>query len=376
MIEVLLKLGGLQAFILIFLLVRKRTNNSANKILAVLVFLLGFSSVIYSFNTLEFYLQYPHFIRVIWGIPLLFGPLIYFYIKRLINKEAYDTQVLLHFLPYIFNLIFLLPFFIQSAEKKIQILDYFTASITGGTDYYYYYNFFLKVIISLISIWYVKKSLKIVHHHRNNLLDEYSNTEKIRLDWLRDILYCFLATSIVFIIVSLINHGDRYPQFDYNVYYYLVLFVLIYIISYKALSQPQIINFEQFHLLKQKKNTPTEFKDKMQSSKKAALLKTFMTSDKPYLNGELTASELAVMLQVSRHELSELLNRHLNRNFYDFINDYRVAEFKHRLGDQKNEHLTLLGIAYDSGFNSKTTFNTIFKDRTGLTPSQYKKSLK
>ena len=94
---------------------------------------------------------------------------------------------------------------------------------------------------------------------------------------------------------------------------------------------------------------------------------------KPFLNGELTASELADELEMSRHQLSQILNYQLGLNFYDFINEYRVEEFKSRLKLSENNNLTLLGIAYDSGFNSKTTFNTIFKKVTGLTPSQYKK---
>lgn len=376
MIEVLLKLGGLQAFILVFLLIKKKGNDSANKTLAILVFLLGASSLMYSFNTVEFYLQNPHFIRADWGIPLLFGPLIYFYTKNLINKEEHEKQVILHFLPYTLNLLILFPFFIRSAEYKIQILNYFTSSITDGTDYYLYYNYFLKIIISVISIWYARKSLNIVYHHRDNLLNEYSNTEIIRLDWLREFLYCFLVASVVFVTVSLLSYGDRYPRFDYNIFYYLILFVLIYIISYKALSQPQIINFEQFKLVKKEISKPVLSKESLQSSEKAALLKTFMVTNKPYLDGELTASVLAKMLDISRHELSDLLNNHIHQKFYDFINGYRVVEFKSRLDDIENEHLTLLAIAYDSGFNSKTTFNTIFKKVTGSTPSQYKKRLK
>ena len=89
----------------------------------------------------------------------------------------------------------------------------------------------------------------------------------------------------------------------------------------------------------------------------------------------MTASELAKGLQMSRHQLSQVLNEQLGKNFYDFINEYRVEEFKSRIQLPENNHLTLLGVAFDSGFNSKTTFNTIFKKTTGLTPSDYKKTI-
>lgn len=378
MINLLLKFGGLQALLLVVFLVRKKANNKANKILVLLVFLLGFSCVVYSFNNLDFYIQFPHFIRIDWGIPLLFGPLIYLYTKRLLNKEKSQEKDSLHFLPYFINVVVLIPFFIKPSEKKIQILDYFTASITGGTDYYSFYNFLLKLIISIVSISYAYNSIKIVQNYKDKLLSEYSSTEKLRLDWLRDFLYCFMLLSVAFAIISLITYGDRYPQFDYFIYYYLFVFLLIYIVSYKAYSQPQIVDFHDSNTIREEKikHKPKSFDSNVKSFEQVELIKRFMINSKPYLIGELTASELAKMLSISRHELSQLLNNHLNQNFYDFINEHRISEFKTRIEMPENNHLTLLGVAFDSGFNSKTTFNTIFKKSTGLTPSQYKKSIK
>ena len=100
-----------------------------------------------------------------------------------------------------------------------------------------------------------------------------------------------------------------------------------------------------------------------------------METDKPYLNSELTLRELAGKLSMSTHNLSEILNTRLNQNFYDFINRYRVEEVKRRLAENESEKYNLIAIAFDSGFNSKSAFNTIFKKQTGTTPSQYRKQL-
>lgn len=373
MIDILLKLGAFQSILLAVLLFRKKTNNKANLVLAALVFLFGISCLFYSFNNIETFLQLPHLIRLDWGLPLLFGPLIYIYTLSLVYKKKRAESCYPHFIPYLINLVILAPFFIKSSEEKIQILDYFTASITSGTDYYSYYGFVLRLAISGISLYYAFKSLRIINVYKNNSLHEYSNTDKIKLKWLQFVMYSFMLLSILFIVVSIFTFGDRYPQFDYNVYYFLFIFILIYILSYKTLSQPELINFN-FDF---KTSSETKVvKEIFETTEQARNLQVYMIDEKPYLSGELTATALAKSLNLSRHQLSNILNKQLGKNFYDYINELRAEEFKRRITLKENQNLTLLAIAFDSGFNSKTTFNTIFKKITGLTPSQYKKSIK
>jgi AraC-like DNA-binding protein len=100
-------------------------------------------------------------------------------------------------------------------------------------------------------------------------------------------------------------------------------------------------------------------------------LTRLMEEEKPYLDGELTLQELSDKLGITKHHLTQILNTKLIRNFYAFVNEYRIEEVKRRLADPKNRNLKIMSIAYDSGFNSKTSFNTIFKNHTGMTPSEY-----
>jgi AraC-like DNA-binding protein len=103
-------------------------------------------------------------------------------------------------------------------------------------------------------------------------------------------------------------------------------------------------------------------------------LQNFMKVEQPYINGKLSLKELAEPLDVSQNHLSQVINENLNKNFFDFVNGYRVDLVKEKMLDSSNKNITLLGIAYDSGFNSKSSFNSVFKKSTGLTPSQYLKS--
>lgn len=99
-----------------------------------------------------------------------------------------------------------------------------------------------------------------------------------------------------------------------------------------------------------------------------------METERPYLDEELSLQKLSLLVNISTHRLSEVINQDLNTNFYRLINAYRVEEVKRKLKNPEFDKYSILGIAFESGFNSKSTFNKIFKEETGMTPSAFKKS--
>ena len=100
----------------------------------------------------------------------------------------------------------------------------------------------------------------------------------------------------------------------------------------------------------------------------------YLESEKPYLNNELSLKNIAGHLEISPHQLSQIINTGSNRNFYDLINSYRIEETRRLLTDPSKQDLTIIDIAYEVGFNSKSAFNNAFKKYTNMTPSQYKES--
>ncbi|MEL6924888.1 MAG: helix-turn-helix domain-containing protein, partial [Bacteroidota bacterium] len=105
-------------------------------------------------------------------------------------------------------------------------------------------------------------------------------------------------------------------------------------------------------------------------------LSGLMQREQPYLDPNLSLRSLAAQLQLPPNHLSQLLNEGFDKNFAEYVNDFRLAAFKQLAADPANSHLTLLALAYESGFNSKTVFNTYFRKRMGMTPSAYLKNLK
>ena len=117
-------------------------------------------------------------------------------------------------------------------------------------------------------------------------------------------------------------------------------------------------------------NDPKEIEDLKQKLQQA------FEVDELYKEETITLREVAKRIDTTDKKLSELINTELQSNFYEYVNGFRVEAFKQRVQKGDAKDLTLLAIAYESGFNSKATFNRIFKQYTGLTPSQYKKEIK
>src|SRR5579859_2763745 len=116
--------------------------------------------------------------------------------------------------------------------------------------------------------------------------------------------------------------------------------------------------------------------DRSDARDKGRRLKEAVAANRLYEDAELTLTTLAVKLKIHPHDLSRIINMGLEKNFSDFINEFRVRDIARKMADPAYDRVTLLGIAYESGFNSKTTFNRVFKEMTGKTPVEYKNSLK
>lgn len=370
-ITIILQLGGIQACIMAVILLYQKKNINANRTLSMLLFLIGVTCILYAFNTLEFYLAFPHLIRMAWGLPLLFGPLLFLYTKAMTNPETKTSRAdVLHGLPFVVNMIILMPFYLKSAEEKIQSLDYFTASITAGTDHYAPYYYILQFVIIGIGVSYGFRSLKLLEIHQRSLLSEFSEIQSKKVQWLRQLIGMFITLFLCLIFLNIRAAFDRYANFDYQVFFYLGTAILVYVMSFKTFNQPQL------HALPidEHSNTVAVKPDvKVSLGSKGKELLELMLAEKPYLDCDLSATQLSELLSISRHQLSDIINKEVGKNFYDFINEYRVNEVKLRIVDIKNTNLTFLAIAYDSGFNSKSSFNAAFKKLTGLTPSQFKK---
>ncbi|MFE3870429.1 helix-turn-helix domain-containing protein [Flavobacterium sp. ZS1P70] len=183
------------------------------------------------------------------------------------------------------------------------------------------------------------------------------------------ILFVFLFINDIFMIVGL-SELPFFNEQNFNSYLLLVVAFLFYFIAFKLFNNAK----EILPTTEISKYKNSKLNEEMINNYKTDLIYS-MEKDKLYLNGKLSIQDVSEKLNIPRQYISEVLNEHMNTNFQDFINEYRVEEFIKRLKNDQNNQFTLLGIATDVGFNSKSSFNAIFKKFKGLTPTQFKKNL-
>jgi AraC-like DNA-binding protein len=213
-------------------------------------------------------------------------------------------------------------------------------------------------------------SLHVLRRYQKQLKNEYSSIHRINLSWLQLILYCFIAGWLSDVARYFINQFAVRLPFDYGPIPLIAFFIFFNIIFYRGWTQPQV-----FTCFEEKAKYQTSNLTKEEAERYLKQIADHMERQKPFLKMELTLKDLSEELGIPHRHLSQILNENLNQNFYDFIGRYRIEESKRMLLESGATRKTVLEIIYEVGFNSKSSFNAAFKKYTGVTPSQFKKSV-
>ncbi len=222
---------------------------------------------------------------------------------------------------------------------------------------------YLSIALILIqALFYTLLSYITIRKHQRKIQQFSSNTEGINLNWLEYIILVLLIVNIIYVLYNLF-----YDPKSLNFFINAVFLVVIYFVAYYSLKQKEIYPVEEQQrneLISIDADSDTEeVKRKLISDEELLKIKTqlenIMVLQEPYLDSELNLIKLAEMLSVSTHHLSYVINTGFNKNFFQYVNEFRVEYAKILL--KTDSKLSILGIAYESGFNSKTSFNTTFK---------------
>ena len=357
-----------------FLLLRKGVlySNKASKWLSFLLFLcamyiapymLGYAGWYSKKNTSEILFFIP-FMQV-----LLIGPVIYFYTKSLLNPSfKISKKEWYHLIPAIAYLIYSLIIFIT--DKLILDEFYFYAD-GRDKDLKMWYQ-----LVGFASIlFYLIKSLQKYKLYKKVIFDTVSYADSILFKWIQNFLFAFLILIILRILFFIFN--EQWAEFGSHFWYFLSFaFVSFYISlngyenaikSSAIIGQKITTNF----LPQEEQNTYKNIDIDFWKTKILQLIEV----EKIYENPKLTLSDVSKLLETNTKIVSNSINSGFEMNFNDFINQYRIEAVKEKLVNGDHKTTTLLGIAFDCGFNSKATFNRAFKKSTSVSPKEFLKNL-
>ncbi len=369
--EAILYIGIAQTFFAGILIAVKKPTVYANQILSAWLFIICTEMIIVLINETLVEL-YP--IKI---LPYTYGPLLMLYAKWMTTERPrFDLKYLWHFAPFF---IFLIASLIFIDERVMSGTDGFLV-IDSFVSFRIVYAITFFVSITAYSV----ATFVIINRHQKRLKELVSYTSgKITLQWLLGLSITFYTGYVLMFIFGGIDIMVGFMPFDPYEISFIGLTLLTFLFGVFGFQQPAI--FEEvvrFKALEPESPQELDLKKYQRSGLKQGdvadnvnKIRKYMVIEKPYLNRELTIYDLSDQLKIPRHILSELINEHMGKNFYHLINDYRVNEVKERMKREDLKQLTILAIAFDSGFNSKSSFNTIFKEKTGQTPSEYLKTL-
>ncbi|WP_294297475.1 AraC family transcriptional regulator [uncultured Chryseobacterium sp.] len=228
--------------------------------------------------------------------------------------------------------------------------------------------------MAVVPMVYIVLCFSALKRYQRLLPEYYSFSEKINLNWLK---YTLISLITLFIIIySIIFISTRFHFISLNKTFTVVAAIqsifLLFLIFF-SIRQSLIIGYTV--IPEQAESTPPKYvKPDEKLDELAKQLLIYMEDQKPHLAEELSLYTLAKDLNISANLLSQIINQNLGTNFYKFINSYRLKEVKKMLKDPSFHQYSILGIAFEAGFNSKSTFNKIFKEETGMTPSEFRRS--
>ncbi|MDR4953350.1 helix-turn-helix domain-containing protein [Chryseobacterium sp. ES2] len=343
------------------LILGKRKKIKADYVLAVWFLIIGIHLILFMLFFSGSYVKYPYFLGFEVIFPFIHGPMLYVYVLCVTGRNPGVKTALLHGIPVLMICILLSPLLMLSPWDKL-------ASYQNGNNGCKSLSKVIKYLMILSGIVYVVLSLLAVRKYTKGISSQYSNTEKINLNWLY-----YLIAGIAFIWIAVVIRNDIL------IFSIVVLFIVV--AAYFGISRVGILDLpvsidmtedkEHDHeMVKYQKNSPGD--EAIQSIYEKLVYK--MEHEKLYKDPELNLNNIAKVLEIHPNVLSQVINSMEQKNFYDYINRQRIEEFKRTVVLQENQKYTILSLAFECGFNSKTSFNRNFKKYMNCSPTEFLKS--
>ncbi len=356
----------------LFLLTVKSIKNKANIFLGIYVLSISVYLIQGFLYRADLMSSLPHFVHLRSFYEASAGALIYLYVRACTEKDFQMKPILwLHFLPLVLFLIIKIPLFLTTGEEKLAYFIDFFVNYTVKPDPIH------SIATALLAFVYFILSIRLIQQYKKHLTNEASSIDSMFHRWL--ILFASSALLPILGIWTWAFIGGNATGTLVNITFIFTFILSVYLV---VLFKPAI--FHTFPNQIKVKGEEEEEKQKyenstLQDAKKEQFIKklvSYIEAEKPYKEANLTLSDLAEQVNIPSHYLSQVINEKMKCSFLEFVNGYRVEESKMMFRDEKFGNYTIIAVAYESGFNSKSAFYTAFKKHAGMTPSAFKKEHK
>ncbi len=360
--------------VILFMLAKAKNRKLPQNILMVL---LGFIIItIVSFYAELHELRFLHLFTMVFenGERFIMGPLIYIYVKSLfLENKGLVRKHLFHFIPFVLCwLIFTLPF-TASSYLGYLVFDYLKP---------FHKMPYLALLKDAYLLLYLLLSIRLFYRFKTIMKFNYSSFVTNNVQWLKLFLLSFFWLMLFDFVVTLYETLYGYfTTWDTGYITAVIMIVLVTYLGYNGIKQtvvamPEFLMDEEGAGTKNKSVTSSIEISEEELLALQKKLEEVVRTQKPYLSHDLTLTHLAGLIGTTDKKLSTLLNRKMKISFYDYINRHRIDMIKEKLASSEFDNFSLMGIAYDSGFKSKSSFYRTFKKETGVSPSQYKAALR
>ncbi len=343
-----------------FLTFSKQKIRVWDRIGFVWIVLIGFAISRRIFHLHGNFEELSYFIKFVF-YPLAYGPCFYLYTKYLTDQKTFRKLDLIHFIPFfLFGLAPFSPEFIISTSLDTNSKPSFLVT-------------FFVICSSFSLIVYAVFTQRLLNQYHRSLEDHFSYPSvKMTIYWLGGCIYLYLIILILqffFVILEMLFHYSFHLPQAFTTLLFVVYF---YLVNYFLLRQDIIIRTSNTNVILKKGKYSKSGLTSEKVEKIHKKLISFMEESKIYLKNDLNIEDLSRELHIQSFHLSQVLNQSIGKNFFLFVNEYRVTEVLNRLNDPKYKDYSILRLALDSGFNSKSSFNAIFRKITGRTPNEFR----
>ena len=361
--------GFFIAFFITLILVTKKNKSDADFILLFWLLVIAIHLLSIYFFTTYGGKKYPFFASLSMPLTLVHGPFLFLYASKKTSGKRITFYDLLHFIPLFLWFVFTFDFYSFNTKKQIEVFTHQGKEFDTQN--------IIRVIITYLSgvIYYILSLLVLIKYHKK-IKEHFSDIEKINFNWL---LYFIIWNFLIWIFILCNQETIAYGLISFFIFW-IGFFGFrqtdVFFEKNNYLNHQMIVNAQEVTIENFGNETDLEdkHKNRLLSEEDSKIIEEklleYLTIHKPYLNPELTLQQLAENIDVHSNVLSYVINTTLGKNFYDLINEYRIEEFIN-LYQNSYDKYTILALALDSGFNSKSAFNRNFKKIKGITPSEF-----